>query len=167
MNKLLIIASLCVGLLLCLVLLFEFYLGLQHYQSFDKGDPLARVSFQPSCMQLRALPKLHAPNPLEIAAEPKGTILLFDCLKAGSFGTILGLDDRAKLSLIDYVDPAGKRVKQPINGGRDLCYQFLELCGGLGEFIAKPFQLKWKFKALGKEDGTKTIVYDGMKLIGK
>ena len=170
MNRPLIAIFVIIVALLAAVFVYEFALGLEHYAPYKANDILAVVSTQSRSgpgdaikLVVKALPRIDSLKKLEIPARLGPVTLQFDCLHAGSIGGLLGLETSSKLSKISYVNHSGETVQHPVNGGTDLCYQFLELSGSLGGLIATPKKLEVILVA-GSEGWRREAVYDGKSL---
>jgi len=113
----------------------EFAIGLEHYSPMTEGSKVAYVDIEKSRLSLRAAPTLDQP-PIVMKISPGTLELHFDTLKPGAIGKLLGLEHSIKLQRIDLKPTGQSPTKIPLNGGRDLCHEFLALMGFAGRPIA-------------------------------
>ena len=170
MNRPILFIGFIVVTLFIAIFAYEFSLGLSHYSSLKANDTVAHLSTlsRPGpgdsiTLVIKAVPTIDAPQKLAIPARLGPVTLDFDCLHVGSIGGLFGVETCSKLSKVTYVNHQGERVQHPINGGTDLCYQFLELSGSVGSLVATPKRIQVLLVA-GSEGWRRDAVFDGKSL---
>jgi len=143
MRSPLAVTAVVVVALFAAVFAYEFHLGLGHYAPFAYGDTVAVIVAVPipadpplADLGIRAAPSMDVSVPLAVTMRREPVTLTFDSLHQGPIGGLLGVTTATKLSILDYVNRDGTAVRYPVNGGTDLCFQLLELSGGLGALVA-------------------------------